>query len=571
MAATMQFGALLKRAQLRTGLSQTILADEISELTGQYFSQQKFSNWCTGKNEPEDRAALLPVLHVLLRHEGLTSQSEINYLLETGGEGALQQSELERWFPSLLNRNGADAHNDGQNGNRGDKESGGTQHNPSENGAAHEAKGARHLDDNEGPPEDTDQTSTPPPEPQPWYTVFFAGVTRSQPPTDALEHEQHPPLHWTTRLLNSVGDLSNNWSSERVLLATAWVAVWLATWCLTFPLLRWPYANQAQAWAAMVVYVGATLFLPACIGGLTGTRKDAFWLEQEEVSGRALRVFTHLGAFVGFHVGYTVVAICVLIGYHVGFSPVPDLLEAVLAVVPVLVAYAAARQVPQNNLKAFGTLELTEGDLAMVLAFLSFGPLLGGLVYAFHSWLLTDLGLLPILLAVGALATLMFWHKRRGEDVIPAHTWAAIFGTMLVIQQMEVGQDWFSITVSTVFIAAVVILFARGRFHLSLIGGLGLLLVLGVLWLALQANLWLGRALTVGAVLAWVRWGKRYVWFSFSFWGVILTTVLYELLWRQGIWPEALALTVFTTTIILILWFDNWFDKRRPPENRLPS
>jgi transcriptional regulator with XRE-family HTH domain len=481
MAHAKQFGALLKRAQRRSGLTQSEVTDKVAALIGRRCAQQTFSYWCNGKRMPQ-RVDLLPALHVLFEHGGLTNRGEINSLLEAGGYGALQESELKQWFRSLLQ--------------------------------------------------------------------LPSG------PEERIEEEVAPISHWSARVLGHLGRLSNDWSSERVLLGTAWITLWLIVWRFTFPLLRWPFADQSQAWTAVLLYAGATLVLPACTGALVAVRKDPSWGEQPGVGAASLTIFTIMGAFVGFHLAYSLVALGALVAFHVGLSPLPPLLEAALAAVLVSGSYAAARQAPINNLSPDGTLRFVEGDLAIVVAFAVFGPLFGALVYLAHPWLLADLGLLLILVAVGLLAALMLWHKRRGEDVLPAYVWAAIFGTMLVMYQLQAGQGWFSSALTTGFVVAVVILFARGRFYLTLGGGLGALVVLAGLLLLLQVDLWLGRAVSLLALLSWLRWGRSYLWFSLSFWAVVSTTVFTDLLTRQGIWPELVALPAFALMLILILWLD---------------
>jgi transcriptional regulator with XRE-family HTH domain len=484
MAEAKRFGELLKRAKERSGLKQATIANEACVLTGRTFSQQAFSYWCNEKRMPQ-RVDLLSVLHVLFVNEGLSNLAEINLLLEAGGYGALQQSELQQWFPTLL----------------------------------------------ESPRE--------------------AEV--------ATEEEVAPLPHWSTRMVNHLGKLSDGWSSERVLLATAWIMLWFMAWRAIFPLLRWPFADPSHAWTAMLLYAGATLLLPACTGALVAIRKHPVWDDQPGVGAASLTIFTIMGAFVGFHLATSVVALAILALFHIGIRPLPPALEALLAAASLIGGYAAARQAPLNNLSSEGKLEFTEGDLAIVVAFVVFGPLLGALIYLFHSWLLADFGPVLVLIAVGALAALVLWHKRRGEDVIPAHVWAGIFGLMLIMHQLQAGQSGFSSAITTGFVVAVVILFARRRFHLTLGGGLGALLVLAGLLLLLQVDLVLGRAVSLLALLSWVRWGRPHLWFSVSFWAVVLTTVLTDLVTRQGLWPEPVALSVFATTIILILWLDATF------------
>jgi hypothetical protein len=97
-------------------------------------------------------------------------------------------------------------------------------------------------------------------------------------------------------------------------------------------------------------------------------------------------------------------------------------------------------------------------------------------------------------------------------------------------------------------------LLAWKRIHVTLAGGIGLLFAAGLIWLALELNIWLGRAATIIAVLAWWRWGKRFIWFPLSFWGVLTAALIVGWLADQWNWPSILASAIFSAIAVIFLW-----------------
>ena len=99
----------------------------------------------------------------------------------------------------------------------------------------------------------------------------------------------------------------DGWSSEKTLRAIAWIGVWLVGWQLTFPLLHWPFTSSMEITWIISFYIAGTLVLPPLIGVLTPTKDSEFWKQQPRRAPWLARLFTHLGALLGFHIGYMVV------------------------------------------------------------------------------------------------------------------------------------------------------------------------------------------------------------------------------------------------------------------------
>jgi len=342
-----------------------------------------------------------------------------------------------------------------------------------------------------------------------------------------------------------------------VLQAVAWVGVWLAAWALTFPLLHWPFADRKQVWAITLTYAGSAFALPLLVGGLTRTQGDKFWQQQGLATTWELRLLTHVGAMVGFHVGYMTIFAAALLGFYVGLGAAPHWLEGLVATWPVILGYASARQVPFNLWRAFGNLRFTEGDGALLAAFVLIGPLWGAFFFAFYSTLLsTPLGPTLTLVAIGLLAGLTVWRRRSDKATIPAYVWALIFGIVLVLQQATTAGGVFNMTVLGGLIVAVVVLLARERIKITLVGGIGLLVISGLLWLCLKLNVWVGRVATVATTIAWWRWGKNYIWFPAGFWGVLVAAVGGAWLISQWAWSEVHASAAFSLITATILWLE---------------
>ncbi|MBN1146214.1 MAG: helix-turn-helix transcriptional regulator [Anaerolineales bacterium] len=332
----------------------------------------------------------------------------------------------------------------------------------------------------------------------------------------ALDEGRGPP-YWPNALLILMGRAFEGWSAERVLQALGWAAVWLLAWALVLPLLKWPYGSAQGAFLALRSYLIGALALPLFVGLLTRTRGDGFWERQELASEWALRFFTHLGACIGFNLGCVMLFGVALPLYYLGCWPLPRLLTGLAAAWPVMLAYAAARQAPFNQWRAFGRLRFADGAIFSV--FFLFRPVWGVFLYSVHPQLLNPLvGLIVLLGPLTILAALTVWSRRRGYLAIPPYVWVALFGALLVLYQMSDNQTAFSIALTAALLLALVLGIAQGRCQMTFWGALGVLLVGPLLILALRLDPWTGRVLALLAVLFWALKGRQHLWLPPGFW-----------------------------------------------------
>jgi hypothetical protein len=122
-------------------------------------------------------------------------------------------------------------------------------------------------------------------------------------------------------------------------------------------------------------------------------------------------------------------------------------------------------------------LNVSEGDVALLVVFALFGPLWGGFFYLSYPWLLSPLnGIALILISIGALAGLTTGQHRAGRTAIPAYVWAAIFGVVLVLQQAATAGGLFNTTALASVVVTLVVLLAKERLKVTLVGTAGLLI-----------------------------------------------------------------------------------------------
>jgi hypothetical protein len=243
-----------------------------------------------------------------------------------------------------------------------------------------------------------------------------------------------------------------------------------------------------------------------------------------------------------------------LLLYYLGFTLNSSWLSGVMAVWPVLLGYISAREVPYNLWLAYGELKISTGAIFFTTFF--FGPFLGTFFYNFYSYLMQPLtGIIIILLAVGTLAALMEWQKRKtGKSIIPAHVWAAIIGVILVLYDAVTYGSTFNVVALANLVLVMVLLLAWESIHVTLAGGMGLLLALGIIMLSFKLNIWISLIMTLVMGLAWWMWGKRYLWFPIGFWViVVLIWVSTYLIGYRGL-SEVQASVMLTTGTLTVLW-----------------
>ena len=501
--------------RLKGKLTQARLGEFLGAVLGLQsgYTAAAVSEWERGKSRiaADNRLVLTALIEVLKRRGGLRSLNEADTFLLAGKYSPLDDDERRRIFP-------------------------------------------------EGLPDKPEAPSRGDLEDQWRLIVMFLGELIFRPSEElravVTSASEGPLPAWPRILLALLGWPMKNWSGAGVLGALAWVVVWLLTWAVTFPVLRWPFADRQQALIAVAWYVAGAFILPLFVGTLTRTKDDEFW-NRLKLDHRLLRLFTHIGAMLGFHLAYMSIFALALFGHYLGLSRTPRWLDGVGAIWPVLLAYASARQLPFNYWRAFGKLEFTESDLAMLLAYGLFGPVWGALFFATYDWLLSPVaGGILILSAVAALAATTLWHSRRGEKIIPAYMWAFVVGMLVTLQTATTG-NVFAVTASAGIALTTTLLLAWKRISVTLWGAIGLLVACSLVWACLQVNTWFGRFVALATALAWWRLGKQFIWFPLGFWGVIVAATAAGWLVRKGVASVAQAAVLFALSTGAVLWLEH--------------
>jgi hypothetical protein len=219
-----------------------------------------------------------------------------------------------------------------------------------------------------------------------------------------------------------------------------------------------------------------------------------------------------------------------------------------------LISYAAARQTPLNLWRAFGDLRLRDGGVFFI--FVGFGPLWAFFFLNYYPWLLASYGVALILAALGFLAALTSWQKRRsGSSVIPAHIWALIWAGV-ILPYTAVTTTLFAATLLAGVMAILIVLLAYDRIQGTFWGVLAALSA-GVLllWL-LNWNLWVGRAATMSVAVAWIWRGRGMFWLPLTFWGVLLAAAGSAFLLQNGALSEGWAALLFGTIAAMIIGWE---------------
>lgn len=472
-----------------------LLGDEIG---GGGYTGAAISDWERGKSQidKDHRRVLVSLIKIFYANGGIQTLAEANTFLQSGNYRLLDEDEKRQAFPL-------------------------------------------------GIPEGRSEVG---------FRPFFESIFPLDQMRQSLAADSETSPHWTGILLGWLGKQLGQWSSERVLRALAWIVTWLLTWLLTFPLLSWPPASQAQLREATLMYIAGVMALPLLIGVLQNTKDDEFWQQQHLANSPILRFYTHLGAIVGFHVGYAMIFIIALLGYYFRLGLLPLWLVGLAATWPVIVGYAAARQVPFNHWRAFGALRFKDG--AVFLVSVLFGPFWGGIFFTYHAQLLSHQSGIPIILSsIGILAALTTWQRRRVNPVIRPYIWAVIFGVLLTLSLLAAGASLFRIAAPTAIWIMVVVLMAQKRIQITLFGGIAFLVTIGLLFLFLKINIWAGRIAVVMAILSWWLKGRNHIGLPPGFWSTLAAVMVCAFLMQQGILDQLQASLILAVVLMIILWF----------------
>ncbi|MGD8456997.1 MAG: hypothetical protein PVF83_11470 [Anaerolineales bacterium] len=364
---------------------------------------------------------------------------------------------------------------------------------------------------------------------------------------------EKPTPHLSTVFWDWLGHLGERVSIERGLRSVIWVSVCLLTWALVFPIMRWPFAGEPQTELAVYAYIAGSLVLPLIIGGLSRTIDSDYWKQQGLAQLPELRLYTHQGAFIGFHLGFTAIFFARLFLHYLALIRFPHWVEGVAAIFILWVSYSVARQVPFNLWRAYRRLRLRDGAVFFIFVF--FGPVFGAFFFKFHDIFLSlKLGLPLIITAVLTLLILQVWQRHRtGSSVIPAHIWATIFGAFTIIYQTSISTRLYPLIVLSSIMAAVVSTLAWASDNLTFPKALFGFLIPASLIVGLWFNLWIGVGiglLTIGVQ----QYYNKLFWIPWGFWGVMIASILGEILIIQHIISEDQASAGMIFITVLVLW-----------------
>jgi len=371
------------------GLTQ----EQFGELVGRElgiqgsFSGAAVSDWERGKSRirADDRLVLVSLLIVLRRQGGIRTVPEANELLEEGNYRALNLAEIEKVFPG--DHEPADSHS-----------------------------------------QQKDHQSFPP-----LSAEKLLLISSEELRALLVKAKEGPEPAWPRMLVALLRLFLDRWTVLHSLKALLWFWIWLFAWGLMAASLHWPFSNHEDAISVVRMYIGGTLAIPPLIGLLTDTKNNIFWQQHNLATAAVTRLYTHQGAFIGFHLGYFGAFVIGLFRYY--FHQYPTIwFDLTVMLFPLMVGYMGARLVPYNLWQAYGRLNLTDGEVFFF--FVVFGPLWGFLFLEIYPYLLNPIiGAIIILLAVITLVILMAWqYRQKGNAVIPVYWWIIFLGLILTCQ-----------------------------------------------------------------------------------------------------------------------------------------
>lgn len=350
----------------------------------------------------QDRPLLLSLLEALSKHGGIQSLAEANALLEAGEYRALNKKESERlqhFYPQPL---------------------------PETAATTVEVVPTVPL----GPADQHADTRN-------WLALLFHVET-------APDESRLAALVWY--LFDRPIQLATPDGLLRLLgMGILWIA---ATWSWSL-LWRWPYANIAIARQSLIIWIVASGLIPLFLGLIIQSDRQAF-LEQKTPSHKWISLHRTIGASMGYSVGLAGVVLLGLILYYLRIWPVPRGLTALLALLPLLPAYAAARRTPYNMFRAFQpsrgeslALRPNEDDLALILGPVMVLGMLAALIYFGSDTLLNriqgPIGL--FLIAFIVLLLLKRYNPQDFPDLLTKMPFLLVmmigvaFGALLILNQ----------------------------------------------------------------------------------------------------------------------------------------
>jgi hypothetical protein len=372
-------------------LTQEKFGELMEEEIGIGYTGAALSDWERGKYKihADNRPLLMALIKVLHDHGGIRTIEEANRLLEAGNYRDLDPAEESRIFPTATSATNA------------------------------------------VPPSSEIRASKP-------LLASFLGNLFSIPEGELqnliAKAEAGPAPAWPRVVVALIRRFSDRLSVFQSLKFVLWVWVWLLTWWLIAPSLRWPFSSRENAWLGIFAYTVGSLTVPVLIGALTNTSDHEFWRERRDVKNLILRLYTHQGASIGFHVGYFVVFMIGLLLYTFGWHSMPWM-ELISAAFLVALGYASARLVPYNLFAAFKHLSIKDGWI--FFGFVLVGPAWGYFFLETYDILLTrSLGIFIVLSSVTILLAMMALQYRLSGTTVISPRWWIIFWVSFLLCQL---------------------------------------------------------------------------------------------------------------------------------------
>ncbi len=351
-------------------LTQQQLGEQLGhELGRSAYTGAAVSDWERGKSRinADDRHLLLSLLYVLIRYEGVKNPNDANLLLEAGNFRALSEEERDGLFPGYKEEIEAPI--------------------PTQN-----LSNLQFL---------LDGLNFIP------FTGYRAMLEKAK---------QGPPPYWPRVAVFTIRQFTDGLNAPVVLKGIIWFWIfWLANEFFIAPSLRWNFGSRESAVQAIILYAAGSLIIPALIGGLTNTGNNPYWIQQNMRNWTFLRLYTHQGAYVGYHTSYFLAFLLTQIQNILGLDiPIwSTLLETALVII---ISYAGARLVPYNLWLAYGRLDLKDGGIFFIFAGL--GPLWALFFLEFYETLASPaLGGFVVLLALTIFVTLeTLKHRKKASS-----------------------------------------------------------------------------------------------------------------------------------------------------------
>lgn len=516
-------------------LSQEKLGALIGDIMGDAgYSGAAVSYWERNKSQigKDDRRVLTAVIKALHQCGGIKTLVEANNLLWAGNYRRLDEEELRFVFTK------ADAT--------------ATRH-VYRHDPVYDLEGASDLEED---PASRAQTTL--------ATLWKDLITRPLPTFSLLL----PPAGdnnssgWSGFLAQLLAVVLRGWPPQRVLWGIILLILWWLTWELTFPLLNWPPASRVAAQAVGYPYIAGALLVPILCALLLTMQARSHWPRpgrtaagQQEtgfpVATVHLLIISLLGALAGFHLAYLSLVLFQLpIYYFSSAASLPGWLSLLAAGWPVLWSVALARQLPLHYGRLFGTLQVVEGDVAL-LALLILSSVLPGVAFPhIYPWLLEGpAGIAFILSLFIVVNAFRGWLKRYRRLLFPA-AMAMLIALFFLAQQ----QTLLPFTITAGALATIIVLHAQNRLTVTLLGA-SVALGVAILLVTLLAH-WPVVVVTLITGGLWLWRGRRWFWLPPVTWLVVLCAWASLVLVEEYNRPENLVALLFSSSATLLLFLD---------------